>query len=136
MLFVVQNINALVLLSCGTYCAYLGFRGVPAGTARLAEWQQWHFGWGRMMKVAGPIVMLMGAVLSVVVLYLLVRRAFGTVAGLLAALVLAVTPINVVGNHNNTIADGTVRFRGRFVDVVPSDPSIPQYVAAGSVATA
>jgi len=28
-----------------------------------------------------------------------------------------------------SIADGNVRFRGRFVDVVPSDPSIPQYAA-------
>ena len=28
-----------------------------------------------------------------------------------------------------SIADGNVRFRSRFVDVVPSDPSIPQYAA-------
>ena len=27
------------------------------------------------------------------------------------------------------VADGTIRFRGRFVDVVPSDPGIPQYTA-------
>jgi len=26
---------------------------------------------------------------------------------------------------------GTVRFRGRFVDIVPSDPSIPHYTAVG-----
>jgi large subunit ribosomal protein L27 len=26
-------------------------------------------------------------------------------------------------------AEGTVRFRGRFVDVLPADPSIPQYAA-------
>ncbi len=31
--------------------------------------------------------------------------------------------------------DGTVRFRGRYVDLIPADPAIPQYVAAGSVAT-
>ena len=31
---------------------------------------------------------------------------------------------------------GTVRFRGRYVDVIPADPSIPQYAAAGSVAKA
>lgn len=30
-----------------------------------------------------------------------------------------------------SIADGNVRFRGRFVDVVPTDPSIPQYAAVG-----
>ena len=28
------------------------------------------------------------------------------------------------------VADGEVRFRGRFVDVIPSDPSIPKYTAA------
>lgn len=28
-----------------------------------------------------------------------------------------------------SVADGNVRFRGRFVDVVPTDPNIPQYVA-------
>ncbi len=27
------------------------------------------------------------------------------------------------------VADGHVRFRGRFVDVVPSDPSAPRYTA-------
>ena len=32
------------------------------------------------------------------------------------------------------LAEGTVRFRGRFVDVIPADPSVPQYAAAGSVA--
>ena len=29
------------------------------------------------------------------------------------------------------LAPGTIRFRGRFVDVLPSDPSIPQYTAIG-----
>lgn len=29
------------------------------------------------------------------------------------------------------VADGTVRFRGRFVDIMPSDPSVPAYVAIG-----
>ncbi len=28
-----------------------------------------------------------------------------------------------------SVADGNVRFRGRFVDVVPTDPNIPQYAA-------
>ena len=41
--------------------------------------------------------------LSVGVLYLVVRRVFSPVAGLLAALALAVTPISVVTNRNNTI---------------------------------
>ena len=28
-----------------------------------------------------------------------------------------------------SVANGNVRFRGRFVDVVPTDPGIPQYAA-------
>jgi len=42
-------------------------------------------------------------VLSVAVLYHLVARAFGQVAGLLAALALAVMPVNVAANRNNII---------------------------------
>lgn len=46
-------------------------------------------------------------VLAVLLLYYLVRRHFGVVAGLIAALALSVTPISVVTNRNNTI-DGTL----------------------------
>lgn len=28
------------------------------------------------------------------------------------------------------LADGAVRFRGRFVEIVPSDPSVPRYATA------
>jgi 4-amino-4-deoxy-L-arabinose transferase-like glycosyltransferase len=42
-------------------------------------------------------------VLAVVLLYALVRRYFGINAGLLAALFLAISPISVVTNRNNTI---------------------------------
>ncbi len=42
-------------------------------------------------------------VLAVLLLYFLVRRHFGVVAGLIAALALAVSPISVVTNRNNTI---------------------------------
>lgn len=42
-------------------------------------------------------------VLSVLVLYHLVARAFGAPAGLIAGLALAVTPISVVGNRSNNI---------------------------------
>ncbi len=45
----------------------------------------------------------LAGVLSVAVLYHLVRRAFGTVAGLLAGLTLALMPISVVTNRNNTM---------------------------------
>ncbi len=42
-------------------------------------------------------------VLSVLLIYWLVRRHFNPVAGLIAALVLAASPISVVTNRNNTI---------------------------------
>ncbi len=29
------------------------------------------------------------------------------------------------------LVDGTVRFRGRFVDIVPLDPALPRYTASG-----
>jgi len=45
----------------------------------------------------------LAGVLAVLVLYVLVRRHFGVMAGLLAALALAVSPISVVTNRNNTI---------------------------------
>jgi 4-amino-4-deoxy-L-arabinose transferase-like glycosyltransferase len=51
----------------------------------------------------------LAGVLSVLLLYHLVRRHFGVVAGLLAALALAVSPISVVTNRNNTI-DSTLVF--------------------------
>ncbi len=45
----------------------------------------------------------LSGVLSVLLLFHLVRRTFGPTAGLLAALVLAVTPISVAANRNNTM---------------------------------
>ena len=45
----------------------------------------------------------LAGVLSVLLLYYLVRRTFGPPAGLLAALTLAVTPISVAANRNNTL---------------------------------
>lgn len=45
----------------------------------------------------------LAGVLSVLLLYYLVKRHFGVVAGLLAALALAITPISVVTNRNITI---------------------------------
>src|SRR5204862_3206589 len=42
-------------------------------------------------------------VLSVLLLYYLVRRHFGVIAGLLAALALALSPISIVTNRNITI---------------------------------
>ncbi|GCE16812.1 glycosyltransferase family 39 protein [Dictyobacter kobayashii] len=45
----------------------------------------------------------LAGVLSVILLYYLVRRHFGVMAGWLAALALAISPISVVTNRNNTI---------------------------------
>jgi 4-amino-4-deoxy-L-arabinose transferase-like glycosyltransferase len=46
---------------------------------------------------------IVAGLLSIIVLYHLVRRSFGTVAGLLAALAMAVTPVAVAVDRNNTI---------------------------------
>jgi 4-amino-4-deoxy-L-arabinose transferase-like glycosyltransferase len=45
----------------------------------------------------------LAGVLSVLLLYFLVRRHFGVVAGLLSALALAISPVSVVTNRNVTI---------------------------------
>jgi 4-amino-4-deoxy-L-arabinose transferase-like glycosyltransferase/putative flippase GtrA len=45
----------------------------------------------------------LAGVLAVLVLFVLVRRHFGFTAGLLAALALALSPLSVVTNRNNTI---------------------------------
>lgn len=45
---------------------------------------------------------ILAAIGSVLVLFALVRRAFGPVAGLIAALALAVAPVNVAVSRNNT----------------------------------
>lgn len=45
----------------------------------------------------------LAGILSVLLLFHLVRRHFGFVAGLLAALALSISPISVVTNRNNTI---------------------------------
>ncbi|HEU5367122.1 MAG TPA: glycosyltransferase family 39 protein, partial [Ktedonobacterales bacterium] len=45
----------------------------------------------------------LAGVLAVLLIYHLVRRHFGVIAGLLAALALAISPISVVTNRNNTI---------------------------------
>ncbi len=54
-------------------------------------------GWSLLLPQA------LAGVISVILLYHLVQRVFGPTAGLLAALVLAVTPIGVAANRNNTI---------------------------------
>lgn len=46
---------------------------------------------------------ILAGLLAIIVIYHLVRRSFGTTAGLLAALALAFTPVMVATNRNNTI---------------------------------
>ena len=46
---------------------------------------------------------ILAGIFSVIVLYHLVKRSFGTVAGLLAALALAITPIVIATDRNNTM---------------------------------
>jgi 4-amino-4-deoxy-L-arabinose transferase-like glycosyltransferase len=54
-------------------------------------------GWALMLP------QVLAGVLSVIVLYKLVSRVFGSTEGLLAALILAITPISVAAARNNTI---------------------------------
>lgn len=54
-------------------------------------------GWSILLPEA------LAGIAAVALLYWLVRRQFGPVAGLVAALVLTVTPISVATNRNNTI---------------------------------
>jgi 4-amino-4-deoxy-L-arabinose transferase-like glycosyltransferase len=46
---------------------------------------------------------ILAGILSVIMLYHLVRRSFGTAAGLLAALIMAITPVVVATDRNNTM---------------------------------
>ncbi|MFN8373861.1 MAG: glycosyltransferase family 39 protein [Anaerolineae bacterium] len=52
---------------------------------------------------------ILAGIFSVPVLYHLVKRYFGTVAGLIAAFVLAVTPVSIAAQRNNTM-DATLIF--------------------------
>jgi len=62
-----------------------------------SAWLFGFHGWALLLPQA------LAGVLSVALLYYLVRRAFGPVAGLLAALALAVTPISVAVQRNNVM---------------------------------
>lgn len=60
----------------------------------------------RLFGFSGLSILLpeaLAGVLSVALLYVLARRVFGVPSGLLAALILAVTPVAVAVNRNNTI---------------------------------
>ncbi len=60
----------------------------------------------RMLGFSGLSLLLpeaIAGICSVALVYLIVRRAFGVAAGLLAALVMALMPINVATDRNNTI---------------------------------
>ncbi len=52
---------------------------------------------------------IVAGLLSIMVVYHLVRRSYGTIAGLVAALALAITPVVVATDRNNTI-DSTLIF--------------------------
>src|SRR5438874_8371200 len=66
----------------------------------------------KMLGVSGFSLILpeiIAGLLSVLVVYYLVRRRFGAVAGLVAGLALALTPVVVATDRNNTI-DSTLIF--------------------------
>ncbi|MFQ5399005.1 MAG: ArnT family glycosyltransferase [Anaerolineae bacterium] len=62
-----------------------------------SAWLFGFHGWSLLLPQA------LAGVLSVLLLYYLVQRVFGLAAGLLAALILALTPIFVAANRNNTM---------------------------------
>ncbi|MGD1994160.1 MAG: glycosyltransferase family 39 protein, partial [Anaerolineae bacterium] len=66
---------------------------IQAGSAAL-------FGFNGLSLLLPQVV---AGILSVLVLYHLVRRTFGPTAGALAALALAITPISIAANRNNTM---------------------------------
>ena len=70
----------------------------------LGLWMQvfsvWLFGYSGISLMLPQVI---AGILSVALLYVLVRRVFGEWAGLIAALVLAVTPISIAANRNNTM---------------------------------
>src|SRR3712207_5992157 len=70
----------------------------------LGLWVQaataWLFGFSGLSLLLPQAI---AGVLSVALLYHLVRRSFGPVAGLVAALALAVTPISVAVQRNNNV---------------------------------
>lgn len=70
----------------------LGF-WIQAASAKLFGFS----GWSILFPEA------LAGVLAVALLYHLVRRTFGPIAGLIAALALAVTPVSVATQRNNTI---------------------------------
>jgi 4-amino-4-deoxy-L-arabinose transferase-like glycosyltransferase len=70
----------------------LGF-WIQAASAKLFGFS----GWSILFPEA------LAGVLAVAILYILIRRHFGPIAGLIAALVLAVTPVSVATQRNNTI---------------------------------
>jgi 4-amino-4-deoxy-L-arabinose transferase-like glycosyltransferase len=59
-------------------------------------------GWSTILPQA------ISAVLSVILIYIIVKKPFGSVAGLISALLLAITPIIIAAGRNNTIDNQVV----------------------------
>lgn len=55
-----QNIDALITVTAGAFCTYVAYSGVPVGSQKPHEWQQWHARWGRLLKWIGPLLIAMG----------------------------------------------------------------------------
>jgi hypothetical protein len=70
-------------------------------------------------------------VLSVVLLYHLVHRVFGPVTGLIAALVLAITPVSIATNRDNIIDSLLGGFLG--TDPILTTKQLASMVATGTV---
>ena len=55
-----EYVDALFVFTFGACCTYYAFRGVPVGTTKAIEWQQWYARWGRLLKIMGPVMMALG----------------------------------------------------------------------------
>ena len=71
---------------------------------------QWDFGYKqyllKYLVLVGGVFLLpqaLAGIISVYLIYYIVKRSFGSVAGLISALCLAVTPVFVAASRNNTI---------------------------------
>jgi hypothetical protein len=56
-MFLSQTIGDWVMLAAGLLASWFAFRSVPEGP-RQDEWEAWQAGWGRWLRIIGPLLSL------------------------------------------------------------------------------
>jgi hypothetical protein len=56
-MFLAHTIDGWITLSGGLVATWLGYRPIPAGD-RHVEWLAWQARWGRLMRVIGPLLII------------------------------------------------------------------------------